>query len=214
MSPFPHIAILHEDREFVVIDKPPVLDSQASRPDRPSVAQWLEDRCGFAGLVHRLDFNTTGAMILAKSSGAAARATKALQQGLIQRSYYGSRPSVGRHHPIEKGYFSAGALRKPALELKLGTNQIRRLSRRRPSPRRASKQRLRPPMIVPTHSHAAVGSAQDRASLPEDLQRLAQRLRKPSGFVSYRNLRRGTFPIEVCLSGPACNIGLNWTSPM
>ncbi len=206
MSPFPHIAILHEDREFVVIDKPPVLDSQASRPDRPSVAQWLEDRCGFAGLVHRLDFNTTGAMILAKSSGAAARATKALQQGLIQRSYYGialgripadegviNRPIEGKecetHFHVLERFANA-----TALELKLGTgrkHQIRRHLSEEGHPllgellyKRKGSDRL--------HDRPALHSWRLRwdqlkieAPLPEDLQRLAQRLRKSQAdFVS------------------------------
>jgi 23S rRNA pseudouridine1911/1915/1917 synthase len=193
------ITVLHEDKDFIVINKPPVLDSQASRPDRPSVARWIEDRCGFSGLVHRLDFNTSGVMILAKTPAAAARATKALQEGKIERSYQAialgrmkedqgtiNRPIEGKecetHFKVLERFANA-----TVLELKLGTgrkHQIRRHLSEEGHPllgellyKRKGSDRLhdRPAL----HSWRLVWDAlKVEAPLPEDLLKLAQRLRK------------------------------------
>lgn len=205
VSPSPRITILHEDKDFIVIDKPPVLDSQASKPDRPSVAQWMADRCGFAGLVHRLDFNTSGVMLLAKSPAAAARATKALQEGQIQRSYQGialgrmtadegkiARPIEGKdcetHYKVLERFANA-----TVLELTLETgrkHQIRRHLSEEGHPllgellyKRKGSDRL--------HDRPALHSwrlqwdkLKVEAPLPEDLQRLAQRLRKSQAALS------------------------------
>jgi 23S rRNA-/tRNA-specific pseudouridylate synthase len=77
-----------ETDHYVVIDKPPLIDSQDSRPGRPSVVDWLRERHGFAGLVHRLDFGTSGLMVCAKSASAARELTEALQGGRIGRTYW------------------------------------------------------------------------------------------------------------------------------
>lgn len=69
------------------MDKPADLDSQNSRKDRASVVGWLEERFGFAGLVHRLDFGTSGLMVCAKTPAAAKRLTEAMQLGEISRNY-------------------------------------------------------------------------------------------------------------------------------
>lgn len=69
------------------MDKPALLDSQNSKEGRPSVVDWLNERFGYAGLVHRLDFGTSGLMVCAKTPAAARELTKALQEGAIKREY-------------------------------------------------------------------------------------------------------------------------------
>ena len=69
------------------MDKPALLDSQNSKEGRSSVVEWLNDRYGYAGLVHRLDFGTSGLMVCAKTATAARDLTKALQEGKIKRQY-------------------------------------------------------------------------------------------------------------------------------
>ncbi len=83
----PQIPIVAERQNYIVINKPAGLDCQASRDDRPSLAGWLEDRFGFSGLVHRLDFGTSGLMVCALNSVGAATLTKQMQQGQITRRY-------------------------------------------------------------------------------------------------------------------------------
>lgn len=81
------IKIIYETPSYVVIDKPTLLDVQSSRANRPSVAGWLKNKFKFSGLVHRLDFGTSGLMVCAKNSKAAAHLTQLLQQGKIKRHY-------------------------------------------------------------------------------------------------------------------------------
>lgn len=69
------------------MDKPALLDSQNSRSDRGSVVEWLNKKYGYSGLVHRLDFGTSGLMVCAKNSEAAARLTSEMQSGAIKRTY-------------------------------------------------------------------------------------------------------------------------------
>lgn len=79
--------ILWEGEGIVVIDKPAGLDCQASRADRPSLAHWLGERYGFQGLVHRLDFNTSGVMVCATGPASARRLTELLRGGGLSRIY-------------------------------------------------------------------------------------------------------------------------------
>ncbi|MGE4232680.1 MAG: RluA family pseudouridine synthase [Bacteriovoracia bacterium] len=81
------ISILFENDDYVVINKPPLLDSQPSKPDRASVSQWLVDHYQFSGLVHRLDFGTSGCMICAKNPTTAATLTQKIKTKGIQRIY-------------------------------------------------------------------------------------------------------------------------------
>lgn len=81
------LTVVAETDHSVVLNKPALLDSQNSRPGRDSVVDWLAARYGFAGLVHRLDFGTSGLMVCAKNAEGAARLTRDLQNGLIHRSY-------------------------------------------------------------------------------------------------------------------------------
>ena len=72
---------------MVVLDKPALLDSQNSKPGRASIVDWLVEKYGFAGLVHRLDFGTSGLMVAAKNPQAAQKLTDLLQAGKIDRGY-------------------------------------------------------------------------------------------------------------------------------
>lgn len=76
-----------ETDHYAIVDKPALLDSQNSRADRPSVVQWLEAKYGFSGLVHRLDFGTSGLLVCAKTATAAKNLTRLLQEGKIKRVY-------------------------------------------------------------------------------------------------------------------------------
>jgi len=81
--------IIFEDQHCIVLEKPAGLLSQGAKRGDTSVVDWLRDYWGrpYVGLVHRLDRNVSGLMVVAKRSKAAARLTKALQDGLIRRTY-------------------------------------------------------------------------------------------------------------------------------
>lgn len=97
--------ILFEDTHILVIDKPAGLLSQGEHTGDANLVDWARIHLGrpYVGLIHRLDRNTSGIMILAKRSKSAERLTLALQQGKIFRSYLAwidgklSEPARWRH---------------------------------------------------------------------------------------------------------------------
>lgn len=76
------LSVLYEDNHLLVVDKPAGLLAQAARVGDDTLVDrakaWLKARYGkpgnvYVGLVHRLDRSTSGVVVLAKTSKAAAR---------------------------------------------------------------------------------------------------------------------------------------------
>jgi 23S rRNA pseudouridine1911/1915/1917 synthase len=78
-----------EDQHLIVLEKPAGLLSQGDISEEENLVDLLRVRFGrhYVGLVHRLDRNTSGIMVVAKRSKAAERLTAALQSGEIVRKY-------------------------------------------------------------------------------------------------------------------------------
>lgn len=87
MTLIPHI--IYEDPNLVVLDKPAGLLSQGEKSGDINLVDWLRDYLGrhYVGLVHRLDRNTSGIMVVAKRTKAAQRLTSALTSGKLERVY-------------------------------------------------------------------------------------------------------------------------------
>ena len=81
--------ILFEDNHLIALSKPAGLLSQGERTGDENLVDWLRHYLGrnYVGLIHRLDRNTSGMMIVAKRTKAAQRLTSALQNGEILRTY-------------------------------------------------------------------------------------------------------------------------------
>jgi 23S rRNA pseudouridine1911/1915/1917 synthase len=81
--------ILFEDQHLIVLSKPAGLLSQGEHTGDVNLVDWLREYFGrnYVGLIHRLDRNTSGAMVVAKRTKSAQRLTTALQKGEIGRSY-------------------------------------------------------------------------------------------------------------------------------
>jgi 23S rRNA pseudouridine1911/1915/1917 synthase len=81
--------LLFEDQHLVVLSKPAGLLSQGEVSGDENLVDWLRGHFGrhYVGLVHRLDRNTSGIMIVAKRTKAAQRLTDSLQEGRIVRTY-------------------------------------------------------------------------------------------------------------------------------
>lgn len=83
------IEIIFEDQHLIVLNKPVGLLSQEDHEKEENLVSLLREHFGrhYVGLVHRLDRNTSGIMVVAKRSKSAERLTKALQEGHLQREY-------------------------------------------------------------------------------------------------------------------------------
>jgi tRNA pseudouridine32 synthase / 23S rRNA pseudouridine746 synthase len=83
--------ILFIDAEALVVNKPAGLAVDRPRDNAPSVAAAVDSlRFGFArppGLVHRLDRDTSGALLLARNPRAHRRFAAAFDQGLVEKRY-------------------------------------------------------------------------------------------------------------------------------
>jgi 23S rRNA pseudouridine1911/1915/1917 synthase len=81
--------ILFEDPHLIVLCKPAGLLSQGEHTGDENLVDLLRAYFGrnYVGLVHRLDRNTSGIMVVAKRSKSAERLTRSLQEGSLKRSY-------------------------------------------------------------------------------------------------------------------------------
>jgi 23S rRNA pseudouridine1911/1915/1917 synthase len=81
--------VIFEDTHLVVLDKSAGLLSQGGENSDPNLVDLLREYFGrnYVGLVHRLDRNTSGLMVVAKRSKSADRLTQALQSGKLTREY-------------------------------------------------------------------------------------------------------------------------------
>jgi 23S rRNA pseudouridine1911/1915/1917 synthase len=81
--------VLYEDTHLAVLDKPAGLLSQGERTGDRNLVDWLRGHFGrnYVGLVHRLDRNTSGAMVVAKRTKAAQRLTDSLLRDELRRTY-------------------------------------------------------------------------------------------------------------------------------
>jgi 23S rRNA pseudouridine1911/1915/1917 synthase len=88
--------VVFEDMNVLVVSKPAGFLSQGGSregtpggTDEPNLVSWAQGYLGrpYVGLVHRLDRNTSGLMVLGKRTKAADRLTQALQKGSLERVY-------------------------------------------------------------------------------------------------------------------------------
>lgn len=85
------VQIIFEDPNVIVLSKPAGLLSQGEHKGDPNLVDELRAYLGrnYVGLIHRLDRNTSGIMLVAKRTKAARRLSEALREGKIIRFYLG-----------------------------------------------------------------------------------------------------------------------------
>jgi 23S rRNA pseudouridine955/2504/2580 synthase len=82
------IAALYEDEEILVLDKPAGLPSQPGEGVRVSVVEAVERDFGFRPfLVHRLDKETAGCLVVARSGAAAAKWARLVESRELRKTY-------------------------------------------------------------------------------------------------------------------------------
>ena len=92
------LEILYEDEEVLVVSKPAGLLTHGNRPGDRSVSSLLETSHGElaqggeegrAGIVHRLDRNTSGVLVVARTQGALSSLQDAFRERRVQKTYEG-----------------------------------------------------------------------------------------------------------------------------
>ena len=98
--------IVFEDQEILVVHKPAGLATQSSGVGQTDVVSELKNylaksgKAPYLGVVHRLDQPVEGLLVFAKTKVAAARLTKELQAGLLNKTY---RAAVYGRPPVSEG---------------------------------------------------------------------------------------------------------------
>ena len=78
--------IIYEDDSLIAVSKPSGMPSVPGLAGRQSVQEWLNDR-GEIHAVHRLDMDTSGVLLFAKTADAAVNLRKQFEAHSIQKTY-------------------------------------------------------------------------------------------------------------------------------
>jgi 23S rRNA pseudouridine1911/1915/1917 synthase len=103
----PDLPMLHDDAECLVVAKPPGLPVEPAVPGAPSVVGAASRLGAFdvggraaPGLAHRLDRDTSGALLLARHDRALAALKRGFEEGRVEKEYLalvaGAPPDTGR----------------------------------------------------------------------------------------------------------------------
>ena len=124
--------IIFEDQHLLVLSKPTGLLSQGDISGEVCLVDLLRIKFGrnYVGLIHRLDRNTSGLMVVAKRSKSALRLTEQLQEGILIRKY----------HAILNGTFTGEKRLEHWLLKNEKTNEVRVVS---PETRSSKKSALK-----------------------------------------------------------------------
>lgn len=83
--------IVHADEWLIVVEKPPGMPSVPAKTDRdpPSVIERLRaaEPGGFFEAAHRLDRDTSGLLVVARSTEARRRLARAFESGVVRKRY-------------------------------------------------------------------------------------------------------------------------------
>ena len=87
--PGPPIRVLYEDEHLLAVDKPPGIPAQATAARaRDTLVDLASDYLGrTAGLVHRLDRQTSGVTLFGKSEGATRALAEHFRRGAVRKRY-------------------------------------------------------------------------------------------------------------------------------
>jgi 23S rRNA pseudouridine1911/1915/1917 synthase len=125
-QPLP-LTIVYEDETLLVIDKPPglVVHPAVGNPDKTLLNALLYHlpqlkQLPRAGILHRLDKDTSGLLVIPKTLNAHTQLVKQLQARTIQRNYY----AVVQGVLISGGTIDAPIGRHPRLRKKMAVNEI------------------------------------------------------------------------------------------
>jgi 23S rRNA pseudouridine1911/1915/1917 synthase len=103
------LAVLYEDNHLLVINKPAGLPTQGAAAGEDSLVNRAKEHLKrkynkpgnvYVGVVSRLDALVTGAVVLARTSKAAARLSEQFREGTVEKTYWAV---VEGHVPQDRG---------------------------------------------------------------------------------------------------------------
>lgn len=84
----PSLVVLYEDDALIAVDKPPGLPAQPTPGGALSLLKLVSERLGRdAGLVHRLDRETSGVTVFAKTAAATRELARQFREGKARKRY-------------------------------------------------------------------------------------------------------------------------------
>ena len=79
--------IIHEDEHVIVVEKPSGMPSVPGLDGRRSLHEWLSSHYGEIHAVHRLDMDTSGIMLFAKTQDAAIDLRRQFEEHIVRKTY-------------------------------------------------------------------------------------------------------------------------------
>lgn len=120
--------IIYEDEAIIAINKPSGILTIPDRfdPKLPSLKMWLKERLGEIFIIHRIDRDTSGIVLFAKTESAHKYYSKIFEERNISKKYVGLvlgnlMPASGTidkpiaHHPVVKGKMVIHRSGKPSV---------------------------------------------------------------------------------------------------
>ncbi len=110
--------ILYRDDQILVVDKPAGLLSIPDRyePDKPNLQQWLEKDLGKLWVLHRLDRDTSGLIIFARTEEAHRNLSLQFEKRQVEKYYYAL---VAGRIPDDQGEIDRPIAQHPAVAGKM-----------------------------------------------------------------------------------------------
>ncbi len=102
------LKIVHQDASFIAVEKPPFVPTQATPgSDRGTMLEWVSELIGApAGLVHRLDQETSGLLLFGKTREATSALAAAFRERTVEKRYLAATWSLGEARLPAEGEFA------------------------------------------------------------------------------------------------------------
>jgi 23S rRNA pseudouridine1911/1915/1917 synthase len=207
------LKIVHEDRDIVVIDKPAglVVHPGAGQPDRTLLNALLAHAPRLAGvpragIVHRLDKDTSGLLVVAKTLEAQADLARQLAERSMRRIYL----AVVQGDPPASGVIDAAIGRDVRSRVRMAVSQ-------RGKPARTAYR------VIERFGHAALVECRLETGRTHQIRVHLQHIRHPLvGDPVYRRGTRHGLPFarqalhagELTLVHPGTGKAMTWRSPL
>lgn len=97
------IDVIYDDDHLIVADKPSGIPSVPGLDGQTSVQEWLSERYGRCISVHRLDMDTSGVLVFAKSDEAAIALQRQFEEHSVSKTYIARLAPAPEGRPLNAG---------------------------------------------------------------------------------------------------------------